>query len=203
MDCAIVPLLNGFDPNNAEKVDEFSQKALKSSVRVYKEMKKHGRSVSFVIIKSVVRDESKKLIWFEVMRQETICAGVDPADIVLTDMETTGALSDGLALSRFSKKHPEAVLCMVATAPCVLPYFRATYKTVARVFDDNPQFDFILCNPEDHSKVSLKVRILYFALYVFTAVVSTGYTDFLFKLWFKFRNHHDQKRITGFVRTVE
>lgn len=200
---AIVPLLNGFDPNNEDKVDEFSRAVLEKSVAVYRRMKEKGFDGHFLVIRSIVRSRVKKNIWFEVMRKEAIGLGVDPSDIVLTDIETTGALTDGLAISRFSKKNSELAIYIIAANSSVAGYFRATYKAVGRILDNNPDFDFGIWYLNEGPVASLKTRILYFGLWLFTVLISTGYTDFLFRLWFKFRDWHDRKRISGFVRTVE
>lgn len=202
MDYAMIPLLNGFDPANEEKVDEFSRLTLMKAVVLYRKLKDGGASVGFVVIKSVVKSSSGKNVWFEVMQKEAIAAGVDENDVVLTEMKTINALTDGLALSRFSQKNTGTEIFIVAYARCVVPYFRLTYKNVARIIDGH-DFNFQVIPSEGQLRPNIKSKILYWGLGIFTALITTGYTDFLFKFWFKFRNHHDQKRIIGFVRTVE
>lgn len=202
MDYAVVPLLNGFDPTNEDKVDEFSRLTLIKSVALYRKLKDGGVSVGFIVVRSIVKSSLGKKVWFEVMKKEAVAAGVSEEDIILTETETINALTDGLALSRFSKKNIGTKIFIVAYARCVVPYFRLTYKNVSRIIDGF-DFNFQVIPSDSQLRPNIKSKLLYWGLGVFTALITTGYTDFLFKLWFKFRSHHDQKRITGFVRTVE
>ena len=202
MDYAVIPLLNGFDPADENRIDEFSRLALMKAAALYRKLKNGGASVGFVVIKSVVKSSSGKNVWFEVMKKWVIAAGVDENDIIVTEMETINALTDGLALSRFSQKNPETKMFIISYAHSIVLYFRLTYKSVARIIDGY-DFNFQVIPSDGQLRPNIKSKLLYWGLGIFTALITTGYTDFLFRLWFKFRNYHDKKRIDGFVRTVE
>ena len=115
MEYAIFWLANGFDPQNPAHTDQFSQTALTNAAKRYRELKSGNNRVYFPIVKSVVRDKSRKIFLYDTLWNDALLAGVQKDDLIFTSTETTGSPTDGLAITRFSKKCPAAVIELYPT----------------------------------------------------------------------------------------
>jgi hypothetical protein len=197
---AIYWVANGFDPNDPKKTDEFSRISLEKAVQCYRELKNSGEKVLFLAPRSIVKDATGTVILHETLKDEMWLSGIDLSEIKLTDQETTGATTDGLAIAQFVKENSDVQIEIFATCFWTAKYFEVMYGAVAKWIVGR-KFDFSPIYYPDQTP-NLKSRCLYATLYLVTFIMSL--TKPTFKLWYNFLNKAVYKRrLRKFVRTIE
>ncbi|OHA09054.1 MAG: hypothetical protein A3A44_00655 [Candidatus Sungbacteria bacterium RIFCSPLOWO2_01_FULL_60_25] len=194
----LVWVANGFDPEDPHRTDEFSRRCLDLALAAYARLKRvRGNSVRFPIINSVVRDRSGRIPLRDILWDEAVRVGVDPADMEFT-IETTGSPTDGLAIAKLAKAHPGAAVKVFATTKETAEFFSVMYRAVA-LRAENHRLDFAIAWPS-YSRADLKSRAMYRAMRLVTQAASLSRPMFL--LWYHTLNFAYRRRLKGFTGTV-
>lgn len=196
---AVFWLANGFDPYDPAKVDIFSRHSLENALTAYRDLKSAGEKVWFPIINSAVKDATAKHILRNVLWNEAIKAGVDKNDMVLTAKETTGSPTDGLAITRFSKEYPNAIIGIYTTLPEAAAYFEVMYKATAQRIENHELYFSMY--PLWRVSATFPSRLIY--TFMRWATILANQTGFTFKLWWNFLDFAYSWRLKGFSRTVK
>ena len=202
----LVWVANGFDPEDPHRTDEFSRRCLDLALAAYARLKRvRGNSVRFPIINSVVRDRSGRIPLRDILWDEAVRVGVDPADMEFT-IETTGSPTDGLAIAKLAKAHPGAAVKVFATTKETAEFFSVMYRAVA-LRAENHRLDFAIAWPS-YSRADLKSRAMYRAMRLVTQAASLSRPMFL--LWYQYaefrlpsapqRIHRNRPRPLTYVR---
>lgn len=192
---------NGFQEGNPHAVDSFSRASLVKAVARCKELRDRGEWAHLLVINSVVRDSSRRIIFRDTLYGEAVeaCRRADvSAHVELTPRETTGSPTDGLALAEFMKANPDAIAEVVACTKECARYFGAMYCAVAsHVLGYDLQATFSWATS---AKPDAESRFVYGAMWLVTIVAAVARPTFM--AWYNFLNWRYQRRLDGFSRTI-
>ncbi len=199
MDYGIAWIANGFHPEDPRRLDDYAMTCLEAAMRAYKNAKENGYDVAFLVINSIVRDNSGEVVLSEVILKTARAAGVAEEDIVLLPTETTGSPTDGLSVARWAKANPEALVGVFVTTAAAKKYIEAMYRAVAWYLEGyrlRANFSYTVMKGSE----SRKSRLVYTLLHWTTWLAAK--TRMGFMRWYNFLNRAFQHRVHGFTRTV-
>ncbi|PJE64610.1 MAG: hypothetical protein COU90_02100 [Candidatus Ryanbacteria bacterium CG10_big_fil_rev_8_21_14_0_10_43_42] len=196
---AIFWIANGFDPGNGTTTDSFSRIALNRASDRFKNLQSDDNVVKFVIVRSIVMSGEGTILWNVLEAEAKEYADIPEESIVVTETETTGSTTDGLAITKYASEHPDTFIEVFTASPQFRDYVDVMYRAVARWVEGRrsnlPMKVF--------SAVTIphwKSRLLYRVLWGITACVSKS--GFLFIIWYNLLNTIYKRRLTHFERTI-
>lgn len=197
---ALFWIANGFDPDDDDQVDNYSSACLGALLRRYAELTKKGEEVFVVVINSVVRRRPGGPLLRDTMLDAIRSAHrVREDDVLILTTQTTGSVSDALAVGLFARGNPTAKIELFVTAPAVARHFSAMCAAVAK-YRLGFQIALIITPVLKTDSVSLGSNVLYQLLYAFTRLMAlSGRT---FGVWYSLLNRVYSRRLRRFGRTV-
>lgn len=193
---ALFWIAGGFDAANPSKTDFCSRQALLRASQRSQQLREAKETVRFGIPRSMVRDRSGQYILFRVLFREAVEFGhIYERTIFVTDTETTGSPTDGLAIAEFARDHPDTVIEIFTVSPQMGAYLRVMYTAVARWI---VKYDLGMRMSVETVDVgsSFFHKLVYRTMRV--VVIIAAQHESTFRMWYFFLNRVYQKRIHGF-----